>query len=220
MDKTSDLISKLSPENDKIVRMRAAMTLGESKISSPEVIKALLDVLNTDESSKVRENAARALGQVGKETPNVAVALVKSMLDDQAESVRQISAESLGELGEKAVPALLSVLRNETNVGVIEKTIETLGRIGIWAQTEEPELVNSLVTEILSVIKKNNIESLHIVAIDTILKMSKATIYPLLRIYKSEESKDVRTVIDVILEKLAIQLGYRNRAALIRIHDF
>ncbi|NHJ86740.1 MAG: HEAT repeat domain-containing protein [Asgard group archaeon] len=220
MEKTSDLILKLSPENDKIVRMRAALALGESQHNSPETIKALLDVLKNDESSKVRENAARALGQIGKEISTVAVALVNSMLDDQADSVRQISAESLGQLGEKAVPALLSVLRKESNVGVIEKTIETLGGIGVWAQTEEPDLVNSLVIEILSVIKKNTIESLHIVAIDTILKMGKAAIKPLLQIYKTEESKDVHTVIDVILEKLAIQLGYRNRATLIRIHDF
>lgn len=219
-EKIQELIKNLEPKNDKIIRMRAAIALSDLGEEAKEAIPALLLTLKEDESSKVRENAAKALGQMGKNVSKVAKALVNSMHDDEAESVRLVAAESLGELGDVAVPALLTVLRNENNIGVLEKTIETLGKIGLWAKSEEPELINSLVSEILLVIGKNTIESLHIVAVETITKMGEAAIKPLLKVYKSEESIDVKTVIEVIFERLAQQLGYRNGAALIRIHDY
>lgn len=219
-EKIQELIKNLDPINNKITRMRAAITLGDLGKEANEATEALLFTLKEDESSKVRESAAKALGQIVSNDSTVATSLVDSMLDDEAESVRLIAAESLGELGDIAVPALLSVLRKETNVGVIEKTLETLGKIGLWAKSEEPDLINSIISEIITVIGKYTIESLHIVAVETIVKMGETAITPLLKAYKTEESVDVKTVIDVIFERLAQQLGYRNRAALIRVNDY
>jgi len=217
-----ELIKQLEPENDKIVRMRAAIGLANCAEEAKNAIPALLNALKNDESSKVREQAAKALGEIAKKVPNTSIPqkLVDSMLDDPSESVRLIAAEALGELGEKAIPALSIVMRSEADLGVLEKTIETLGKIVETIGKDQQELLQSMLTEIIAVVKKHTVESLHLAAIDAILKMGEPAIKPLLKIFRQEESKDVKTVIEIIFEKLAQKLGYRNKAALIRTHDF
>ncbi|NHJ84059.1 MAG: HEAT repeat domain-containing protein [Asgard group archaeon] len=220
MNNISDLIKNLESKNDKIIRMRAAIALGEMGKKAIEAVPALIVSLKEDESAKVRENAAKALGQIGKDAHEAVPALVNSMMDDSSETVRQIAAESLGELGDRAVPALLSVLRTESDVGVIVKTIETLGKIGEWAKKNEPDLIEPIINDIVSAISRKDNEVIHNAAIESSLKMGEAVILPLLKIYKNGEKKNVITVIEIIFERLAQQLGLRSRAALIRNYDY
>jgi len=221
-DKILEFIKQLDPENDKIVRMRAAIGLGNFGEEATKAIPALINTLKNDESSKVREHAAKALGEIAKKVPETSIPqkLVDSMLDDPSESVRLIAAEALGELGEKAIQALSIVMCSEADLGVLEKTIETLGKIVETIGSEHQELPQSMITEIITVVKKHTVESLHLAAIDAILKIGEPAIKPLLKIFREEASKDVKTVIEIIFEKLAQKLGYRNKAALIRTHDY
>lgn len=213
-----DLIKKLL-ESDKIERMRAAIALGELGEEANEAVPALIQALQEDESSRIREEAAKALGKAGKGINKVAAALVDAMMDDPAENVRVYAAESMGEIGDVAVPALFDVLRKESNIEVKEKAIDAIGVIGVWAKREAPDLINSLVLEIIQVIAANSFETLHRVASEAMLKMGEAAVKPLIKSYKTQTNSDVLREIEITLEKFAEKLGYRNRQALIRSHD-
>ncbi len=213
-----DLTRKLL-EGDKIERMRAAIALSKLEEETDEAIPALILALREDESSRIRVEAAKALGKVGKGINKVAAALVDAMMDDSAENVRVYAAESMGEIGDVAVPALFDVLRKESNIDVKEKVIDALGIIGAWAKNEAPDLINSLVLEIIQVIAENSLETLHRVASNAILKMGKAAVKPLIKSYKKQKNQHVLREIEITLEKLAEKLGYRNRQALIRAFE-
>jgi len=213
------LINNLLESGDKITRMRAAIALGNIGENANEAIPALIQALENDESSRIREEAAKALGKVGKGNNKVAAALVDAMMDDSSENVRVYAAESMGEIGDVAVPALFDVLRKETNIEVKEKAIDAIGVIGSWAKKEAPDLVSSLILEIVQVISDNPLEKLHRVASDAMLKMGEVAVKPLVRAYRENANSDVLREIEITLEKFAEQLGYRNRQALIRAND-
>ncbi|NHJ05989.1 MAG: HEAT repeat domain-containing protein [Candidatus Heimdallarchaeota archaeon] len=214
-----DLTKDLLESDEKITRMRAAITLSSMGEKAKEAIPALIEAIEKDESSKIREEAAKALGKIGKGIPSVATALVNAMMDDKSENVRIYAAESMADIGEVAVPALLDVLRKESNIEVKEKTIDALGSIGAWAQKEAPGLVNSLVAEIIKVISKEPNELIHRVSSEAFLKMGEAAIKPLIKAYRDYSDASVLREIEITLEKLAGKLGYRNRQALIRVFD-
>lgn len=216
---TVEDLTRILLEGEKIERMRAAIALSKLEEEANEAIPALILALRKDESSRIREEAAKALGKVGKGINKVAAALVDAMMDDPAENVRVYAAESMGEIGDVAVPALFDVLRKESNIEVKEKAIDALGVIGNWAKKEAPDLINSLVLEIIQEIAGNSFETLHRVASDAMLKMGEAAVKPLIKSYKIQTNLDVLREIEITLEKLAEKLGYRNRQALIRAND-
>lgn len=218
-EKTELLLKQLEPTNDKITRMRAAIALGNIQNISDEIMNALIDSLRNDESSKIREEAAKSLGKIGQGQEKVAIALVDAMRDDSAESVRVYSAEAMGEIGEVAIPALLDVLKKESNVEVKEKALEAIGHIGLKINKDSPDLVKRMILEMIDVVNTENKESLHRKASEAILLMGEAAIAPLIKAYRTYSSTDVLREIEITLEKLAGKLGYRNRQALIRAND-
>ena len=209
----------LLEDENKFARMKAAISISKLGDDAKDGIPALIQALEEDESSRIREEAAKALGKVGKGNNKVAIALVDAMIEDLSENVRVYAAESMGEIGEVAVPALLDVLRKESNIEVKEKAIDAIGFIGSWAREEAPDLINSLIIEIIQSLSRNPVEKLHRVASEAILKMGEAAIKPLIKEYKTSTNSDVSREIEITLEKLAEKLGYRNRQALIRSYD-
>ena len=218
-DSLEQLIKILLENENKFDRMKAAISISKLGEEAKDGIPALIRALEKDESSRIREEAAKALGKVGKGNNKVAIALVDAMMDDASENVRVYAAESMGEIGEVAVPALLDVLRKESNIEVKEKAIDAIGIIGSWAKTEAPGLINSLIIEIIQSLSQNPVEKLHRIASEAILKMGEAAIKPLIKEYKINTNSDVSREIEITLEKLAEKMGYRNRQALIRSYD-
>ena len=213
------LRKELLESDEKITRMRAAIALGEMGEFAKDAIPTLVIAIKEDESSKIREEAAKALGKIGKGIPEAASALVNAMMDDESENVRIYAAESMADIGEVAVPALLDVLRKENNIEVKEKTIAALGSIGAWAKKEAPEMIKTLVKEIVDTTSKEPNELIHRVATEAFLKMGEEAVKPLIDSLKRCSNTDTCREIEITLEKFAEKLGYRNRQALIRIFD-
>jgi HEAT repeat protein len=213
------LIKELKEGENKLIRLRAAIALGDIEDEEWEITNSLRAAYLEEENAKVREEIVKSLGRKGKGSNEIVSTLVDAMMDDKSESVREYAAESLGELGDIAIPAILSTIRNESNVQVIEKAITTLGEIGKRVQKEAPELIKSLITDIITVLEKYNLEVLHREATSAFCKMGEAAVLPLLEHYKKQENVDVKRQLEITFERLAEKLGYRNRLALIRAYD-
>ncbi|MFW9924103.1 MAG: HEAT repeat domain-containing protein [Candidatus Thorarchaeota archaeon] len=218
-NKSFTLINELQESDDKIIRMKAAISLGKITENREEAIIALINTLKGESSSKVREEIVKSLGKLGKGNTKVAAILVETMMDDISESVRVYATEAMGEIGNVAVPALFSVLKNESNIEVKSKAIDALGFIGAWAKKEEPDLVQPVVAEIIRIIAEQPIEILHRQASEAILKMGQPAVKPLIQAYYTFTTSDVKKELEITLEKLAEQLHYRNRQALIRAFE-
>src|SRR5262249_47576563 len=83
------LIALLKDEN-RDVRSRAAISLGQLGESNENVIEALIALLK-DQDRDVRDSAAYALGQLGESNENVIEALI-ALLKDQGSDVRDSAA--------------------------------------------------------------------------------------------------------------------------------
>lgn len=104
---------KLALQDEKYaVRMRAAGSLGEIGLGTPDVVDSLITALG-DTHGKVRECAQRALVTIGE--PSVP-ALVTAVRDNP--KVRDLASEVLGQIGTPAVVNLLLPLLNHDCAGV------------------------------------------------------------------------------------------------------
>ena len=104
------------------VRWRAARALGRLGQAGPEVIQALLKVLQDEDQTEkwlLCEGAAEALGQLGQAEPEVIQALLKA-LDNNFGLVHMKAAEALGRLGQaepEVTRALLKALQDKKGGG-------------------------------------------------------------------------------------------------------
>ncbi|MFW6172403.1 MAG: HEAT repeat domain-containing protein [Elusimicrobiota bacterium] len=117
------LIDDLELDENPVVKMNAAKTLGE--IGDKMAVKPLIGALK-DKDDSVRIEATKALGEIRDER---AVGPLIEVLNDDNEIVRYRVKEALIEIGEPAVDGLMKTLGNEDR-GVRERAAEVLENIG------------------------------------------------------------------------------------------
>jgi HEAT repeat protein/beta-lactamase regulating signal transducer with metallopeptidase domain len=118
------------------VRQAAAEALGSAKDSV--AVRALMNVLRTDDSPAVRRAAAWSLGEIGDDLaiPALADALTK----DRDAEVRKNAASALGSIDSpRATPALIQALEHDTNISVRREAAEALSNI------EDPAATDALI---------------------------------------------------------------------------
>jgi HEAT repeat protein/beta-lactamase regulating signal transducer with metallopeptidase domain len=118
------------------VRQAAVEALGQVKDSV--AVRALMEVLRTDESPAVRRAAAWSLGEIGDDLaiPALADALTK----DRDVEVRRNAASALGSIDSpRATSALVQALEHDTNNSVRQHAAEALANI------EDPAAIDALI---------------------------------------------------------------------------
>lgn len=100
------------------VRLNAASSLGAIGTRSPEVVSALIHMLEHDKSREVRRTAASSLGKIGTKAQAAIPALAKVLKEAHVESQGNrtgwwVAARSVGRIGgPDAVPVLTEALNN------------------------------------------------------------------------------------------------------------
>lgn len=124
-----ELIDQLQDE-DLVVRMSAAMALGNLGPRAKQAIPALARVVqDSNEDHNVHRRAVQALASIG---PDAVPELINALQDGKT-IVRRFAAGALGGEGSEAVPALVAALEDEDrNVRLI--SVQSLGKIGPQAQ--------------------------------------------------------------------------------------
>ena len=118
------------------VRQAAAEALGSAKDSA--AVRALIEVLRTDESAMVRRAAAWSLGEIGD--PMAISALSEALSRDRDAEVRKNSASALGNIDNpRATPALTQALERDTEASVRIQAAEALANI------EDPSATDALI---------------------------------------------------------------------------
>jgi HEAT repeat protein len=115
---------------DNLVRTNAAWAIGQIGADAVEAGPTLVALLK-DNDEQVRAEAAAALGSVGYKKGEAVAGLI-NLLKDNAGTVRMNAASSLGQMENdavSAVPNLIVAIKDE-NIGVREKVIEALKKIG------------------------------------------------------------------------------------------
>jgi HEAT repeat protein/beta-lactamase regulating signal transducer with metallopeptidase domain len=118
------------------VRQAAVEALGTTKDSV--AVRALMDVLRTDDSPMVRRAAAWALGEIGDAM--AIPALTEALARDRDTEVRKNSASALGNIDSpRATAALTQALERDTEVSVRINAAEALSSI------EDPAAADALI---------------------------------------------------------------------------
>ena len=118
------------------VRQAAVEALGQAKDSV--AVRALMEVLRTDESPAVRRSAAWALGEIGDDL--AIPALIEALTKDRDVEVRKNSASALGNIDSpRATSALIQALEHDTNASVRQHAAEALANI------EDPAATDALI---------------------------------------------------------------------------
>ena len=118
------------------VREAAVQALGNAKDSV--AVRALMDVLRTDESPAVRRAAAWSLGEIGDDL--AIPALADALTRDRDVEVRKNAASALGSIDSpRATSALIQALENDANASVRQHAAEALANI------EDPAAVDALI---------------------------------------------------------------------------
>lgn len=119
------LLLPLLNDKSELVRRESAFALGRTFAKS--ATEYLIRSLQTDKLSSVRAAAAIALGQIADEraiVPLTQVLLAPKIKQNQVldDFVRRSAARSLGQIRhQKAVPALISALRDQTNADDVRR---------------------------------------------------------------------------------------------------
>jgi HEAT repeat protein/beta-lactamase regulating signal transducer with metallopeptidase domain len=118
------------------VRLAAAQALGSAKDTI--AVRALIEVLRSDESAAVRRSAAWSLGEIGDAA--AVPALAEALGRDRDAEVRRNAAEALGSIDDaRATPALTQALERDADVSVRRKAAEALANI------EDPASIDALI---------------------------------------------------------------------------
>jgi HEAT repeat protein/beta-lactamase regulating signal transducer with metallopeptidase domain len=118
------------------VREAAVQALGNAKDSV--AVRALMEVLRSDESPSVRRSAAWALGEIGDDL--AIPALTDALTKDRDVEVRRNAASALGSIDSpRATSALIQALEHDTNASVRQHAAEALANI------EDPAAVDALI---------------------------------------------------------------------------
>ncbi len=118
------------------VRQAAAEALGNTKDSV--AVRALMEVLRTDESPMVRRSAAWSLGEIADAL--AIPALADALARDRDTEVRKNAASALGSIDNpRATPALMTALERDAEVSVRIQAAESLANI------EDPAAVDALI---------------------------------------------------------------------------
>jgi HEAT repeat protein/beta-lactamase regulating signal transducer with metallopeptidase domain len=118
------------------VREAAVQALGNAKDSV--AVRALMEVLRSDESPSVRRSAAWALGEIGDDL--ALPALTEALTKDRDVEVRRNAASALGSIDSpRATSALIQALEHDTNASVRQHAAEALANI------EDPAAVDALI---------------------------------------------------------------------------
>jgi hypothetical protein len=119
-------------DDDKSVRWRAVLALGEMRSEHRDAIFALVDALD-DSDQGVRWAAAASLGKTGPPARDAVPALAGALNDPDDAVLRWHAAAALTQIGpvaKEAVPALIGALKDER---VREQAGEGLVKIGLPA---------------------------------------------------------------------------------------
>jgi HEAT repeat protein/beta-lactamase regulating signal transducer with metallopeptidase domain len=118
------------------VRQAAAEALGSARDSV--AVRALMEVLRTDDSPLVRRSAAWSLGEIGDE---LAIATLSEALSrDRDVEVRKNAASALGRIdNNRATPALAQAIERDTEASVRIEAAEALANI------EDPAAIDALI---------------------------------------------------------------------------
>ncbi|HEY5546721.1 MAG TPA: M56 family metallopeptidase [Gemmatimonadaceae bacterium] len=118
------------------VRQAAAEALGGTKDSV--AVRALMEVLRTDESPLVRRSAAWSLGEIGD--AQAISALAEALTRDRDTEVRKNAAAALGHIDNpRATSALTTALERDAEVSVRIEAAEALASI------EDPAAIDALI---------------------------------------------------------------------------
>jgi HEAT repeat protein/beta-lactamase regulating signal transducer with metallopeptidase domain len=118
------------------VRQAAAEALGSARDSV--AVRALMEVLRTDESPMVRRSAAWSLGEIADAL--AIPALADALTRDRDAEVRKNAAAALGHIDNpRATPALTQALERDTEVSVRVAAAEALANI------EDPAAIDVLI---------------------------------------------------------------------------
>jgi len=118
------------------VRQAAAEALGTAKDSV--AVRALMEVLRTDESPMVRRSAAWSLGEIADAL--AIPALTDALAKDRDTEVRKNAASALGHIDSpRATPALTQALERDAEVSVRIEAAEALANI------EDPAATDALI---------------------------------------------------------------------------
>ena len=118
------------------VRQAAAAALGSAKDSV--AVRALMEVLRTDESPTVRRSAAWSLGEIADAL--AIPALSEALTRDRDVEVRKNAASALGSIDNpRATPALTQALERDAAVSVRIQAAEALANI------EDPAAIDALI---------------------------------------------------------------------------
>lgn len=122
-DTLQTLIAQLQ-QPDSNARSQAALALAQA--DDPRALDALLDALARETDVMVREDVTWALGRKGTS----AVPRLIALLGHDSPDVRHNAAHALGKLADaRAVDALSDVLRDESDMRVLLKSLLALGQI-------------------------------------------------------------------------------------------
>jgi len=118
------------------VRQAAAQALGNAKDSV--AVRALMEVLRTDESPAVRRSAAWSLGEIADAL--AIPALSEALARDRDVEVRKNAASALGSIDNpRATPALTQALERDAAVSVRVEAAQALANI------EDPAAIDALI---------------------------------------------------------------------------
>jgi HEAT repeat protein/beta-lactamase regulating signal transducer with metallopeptidase domain len=118
------------------VRQAAAQALGGTRDSI--AVRALMEVLRSDESAAVRRSAAWALGEIADAA--AIPALADALTRDRDAEVRRNAASALGSIDNpRATPALTQALERDAEVSVRKQAAESLANI------EDPGAIDALI---------------------------------------------------------------------------
>lgn len=168
------LIKALGYDRDPAIRAAAAQAL--TAFPSPEVLKALREILD-DPAPEVRQAAVRALAMVGKFQATEAII---AKLDDKDDAVAQEAAASLATIRDpRAVTPLVQIVRSSERPYLREAALDALSTLGAAAvRAAVPLLYHQ--------------EAKAREAGRAILKRMGEKAIPSLRPYLSDENRDLR----------------------------
>lgn len=178
---------------DTAVRIRAAEALGNGRYDNADITEALSAAINTEAEPAVRAQLLIALGRQG----DLAVLPTQiTALQDADASVRSAAAEGLRLLADaRAVPALIDVLRQDTDPNVRYDAARALVQIGDPAA---PALIEALQTA------QDPAQQCQMIEVLGQLSPHPDTISALQHHLTATASDDVRTTVQWALKQLGV----------------
>lgn len=142
----SYIVSKLHPNNDRMVRKDAADALGKiGKDLQDVAVPALINTLKNDPYKDVCISAAKALGDIGVAGNDVIEALTNALNDKE---IFAAAAEALGKLGKGGKDAVSTIVKtlNDANKTDFDRkeAANALGGIGAESRPAKDALIRAL----------------------------------------------------------------------------